>query len=215
MTPGSAKPAPTQEAHRVIVFLHGYDDDAGTWAAAAATMAPDGWTVVRPTGPFATPAGRHSWFGADENGVPRPDEVRTALAAVAGHVRAAAADRGGPAGDVVLAGFSQGAALALLYALADDGEGPGGRPRPAAVVAVAGWLPDVDGVPATGATLATDRLLIAHGRNDEVVPFPLGRSVARLLERQGHAVTFVAEDAEHDPAPLAPAVRAWLAADPA
>ena len=42
-------------------------------------------------------------------------------------------------------------------------------------------------------------MLIAHGRDDDVVPFPLGRSVARLLERQGHTVTFVARDTGHDP----------------
>jgi phospholipase/carboxylesterase len=212
--PGSAKPAPTQEAHSdmsVLLFLHGHDDDAGTWAAAAAAMAPDGWTVIRPTGPRATATGRRSWFGADDDGVPRADEVRAALADVAGHLRAAAADhRVGPE-RVVLAGFSQGAALALLYVLADDAGLPADRPRPGAAVAVAGWLPDVDGLAATGATLATDRLLMAHGRDDEVVPFPLGRSVARLLERQGHTVAFVAGEGGHDPAPLASAVRAWLA----
>jgi phospholipase/carboxylesterase len=189
----------------VLVFLHGHDDDADRWRTAAEAMAPDGWVVERPTGPLAGPGGA-SWFGHDDDGLPVPGQVHAALDAVAGQVRAAADRRGVTPADVVLAGFSQGGAVALLHALRPA------DPPLAAVVAIAAWLPDVEGLVPGPGPLGTDRLLIAHGAEDDVVPLPMGRSVARLLQRFGHDVTFVEGPAAHDPGPLAPVVRHWLLA---
>jgi predicted esterase len=187
-----------------LVFLHGHDDGPDRWKAAAEAMAPDGWAVERPSAPMPTGGDRASWFGADDDGLPVAAQVHAALDAVAGHVASAAERHGLTAAGVVLAGFSQGGALALLHAVrAAD-------PPLAAVVAVSAWLPDVEGLAPGGGPLGADRLLIAHGTGDDVVPLPLGRSVARLLERRGHDVTFIERDAGHDPGPFAPDVRAWL-----
>jgi phospholipase/carboxylesterase len=192
----------------VLVFLHGHDDDADRWRAAAEAMAPTGWAVERPTGPVAVATGDgRAWFGADDDGVPDPDGVHAALAAVDRLVREAAARHGATPAQTALVGFSQGGAVALLHYL-----GPSGPDGPAAgaVVAVSAWLPDVEGRSPLAAVPGATRLLIAHGSDDETVPLPLGRSVARLLERQGHAVTFVEHDTGHDPMPFAADVRAWL-----
>jgi phospholipase/carboxylesterase len=188
---------------RALLFLHGHDDTADRWKAAAEAMAPGGWIVERPTGPFPTKTGA-SWFGSGTDGLPRPAEVRTGLDALAASIRSTATRLGATPADLALVGFSQGAALALLHALT-----PGTEPV-GAVAAVAGWLPDVDGIAPDLDRLGTARLLLAHGRGDEVVPYPLGRSVARLLERRGHAVRFVERDAGHTPDPFSGDVRAWL-----
>jgi predicted esterase len=188
----------------VLVFLHGHDDSAERWRAAAEAMAPAGWAVERPTGPRPAPGGA-SWFGSDDDGLPDAGQVHAALDAVAAHVRAAAERHGTGIGAVTLAGFSQGAALALLLALRSPG-----TDQLAAVVAVSGWLPDVEGIAPVTDRLAARRVLIAHGTDDDVVPFPLGRSVARLLQRQGHDVTTVEHDTGHDPTPFAGDIRDWL-----
>jgi phospholipase/carboxylesterase len=188
---------------RVVVFLHGHDDDAGRWAAAAGAMAPPGCAVERPTGPVATPAGA-AWFGSGDDGLPRTAEVRAALDEVDGHLRGAAERHRAAPAEIALVGFSQGAAVALLHALT-----PGAVPV-GAVAAVSGWLPDVDGLAPDLDRPGTGRVLVAHGTDDDVVPLPLGRSVARLLERRGHDVTFVERGAGHDPGPFAADVRAWL-----
>jgi phospholipase/carboxylesterase len=199
---------PAASGPKVLVFLHGYDDDADRWRPAAEAMAPAGCVVERPTGPVRTPTGA-AWFGDDGDGLPLPGEVRAALDAVAGHVRAAAGRHGAAPAEVALAGFSQGAAVALLYALHPDLPA---SDAPGAVVAVSGWLPEVDGIPPPDGVPRRTRLLVAHGTDDDVVPLPLGRSVARLLERRGHDITFVEREAGHDPDPFAADVRDWLGA---
>jgi phospholipase/carboxylesterase len=190
---------------RALIFLHGHDDDADRWVTAATAMTPTGWVLDRPTGPVPTGAGRAAWFETGEHGQIDPSAGRAALDAVASHVSATAGRLGVTSAEVALVGFSQGAAVALLHALT-----PGTEPL-AATVAIAGWLPEIDGwSPALDGPVG--RLLIAHGADDEVVPLPLGRSVARLLDRQGHDVTFVEREVSHEPDPFAEDIRTWLTA---
>jgi len=194
-------------APRAIVFLHGYDDDPAVGARHAAGWAPKGTEVVAPVGPVATPNGA-GWYRSDELGLPDRDDVEAALAIVSDAI-SALADHGVPTGSVILAGFSQGAALALAWALRETP-----RPTPVAgLVAVAGWLPDVESI-GLGSSCAAAAVLFAHGEDDEVVPLPLGRSVARLLDRRGVPVTFVEQPVGHTLEPFAPDIRAWIADAP-
>ena len=173
-----------------LIFLHGHDDDADTWKAVAEAMAPPDWDVVRPSGPA-----ERAWFATDEHGMPRPGSVDVARAAVARHVLAA----GEP---VVLAGFSQGAATALLYALHPA------SPPVAAVVAIAGWLPEADGLHPEARVAGG--FVLCHGAEDDVVPLTIGRSMARLLERREYDVLLVEADGGHDPTPFVPEIRRIL-----
>lgn len=190
-----------------LILLHGHDDDPVAFAAHATALAPVGWTSSAPVGPVPTANGA-SWFRAGDDGAPDPDDVHAALAQLDEATVTAAAGLGA-GGRLVLAGFSQGAALALLHLVKAT--------APAvhldALVALAGWLPSVDGIdldlPATASRAG--HVLVAHGADDEVVPLPLGRSVFRLLERQGAAATFIDRPLGHVLAPFAEPVRAWIA----
>jgi phospholipase/carboxylesterase len=90
--------------------------------------------------------------------------------------------RGVPARRLVLAGFSQGGAMALHTALR--------HPEPlAGIVALSTWLP-------LAAKLAAERspasagvpVFLAHGTEDPMVPLALARAARDVLETLGHAV---------------------------
>jgi phospholipase/carboxylesterase len=92
------------------------------------------------------------------------------------------AGRGIPAGRVVLAGFSQGAAVSLYTA-------PRFAEALAGVMALSGYLPGADSfsaerVPANDAT----PIFMAHGQGDAVLPMTLGVHSRDFLQAQGYAV---------------------------
>jgi predicted esterase len=112
---------------------------------------------------------------------------------------------------VVVVGFSQGGALALLWALrVVDGSHDRATPDLAALAVVAGWLPSVDGLELDPAGCRAARVLIAHGDDDETVAPQLGRGAARLLERQHIDTTVTTLAAGHDLEPYVAAVREFL-----
>ena len=91
-------------------------------------------------------------------------------------------ERGVPSSQIVLAGFSQGAAMALFTGLR--------YPAPlAGIVALSGYLP-LDETLSVEATTANRPIEIfqAHGRHDDVVPHQLGHHGAELLRAAGYRV---------------------------
>jgi phospholipase/carboxylesterase len=87
--------------------------------------------------------------------------------------------------EMVIGGFSQGAAMALAVAL-----GASSRPRPAGIVCLSGFLADVDGLEYDWDADADLPVLVQHGRADEVVPVDLGSDTAHILEQHGLEVTW-------------------------
>jgi phospholipase/carboxylesterase len=109
-------------------------------------------------------------------------------------------ERGIPAGRIVLAGFSQGAAVSLYTA-------PRFTESLAGVMALSGYLPAessfrAERAPANDAT----PIFMAHGRGDAVLPMALGVQSRHYLTAQGYAVEW------HD-YPMAHAVCAEEIAD--
>jgi phospholipase/carboxylesterase len=89
---------------------------------------------------------------------------------------------GVPPGRIVLAGFSQGGAMALHTGLR--------YPQPlAGILALSTWLPlrDTLAAEATPASRATP-ILMQHGTLDPVVPLILALGSRDVLEKQGYAV---------------------------
>lgn len=194
-----ARPAPTVKGgNRLLVLLHGHGDEPGRLLDHLDTIDPGRrFTSVAPRGPVAAADDTPSWFDDETDGA-------TLVAAVHERIEWAAGSTGLEASEVVVLGYSQGAAAAL--AVAASGSVP-----LAGVVAVAGWLPNLAGLalePATGLAV-----LAVHGAGDDVVPAPAGRSAARFLERSGCAVDWHEVATGHllDATLLAP-VAGWLAA---
>jgi phospholipase/carboxylesterase len=90
--------------------------------------------------------------------------------------------RGIPPGRIVLAGFSQGAALALQVGLRSP-------EKLAGIMALSGYLPAPHtlAAEASRANLATS-IFMAHGLADNVVPLILAASSKRQLVESGYAV---------------------------
>ena len=118
-------------------------------------------------------------------------------------------ERGLHADRVVLAGFSQGGAIALHTALREP-RALGG------VIALSTYLP-LAGTLAVERSAANERLPIfmAHGTSDNVLPLALGESSRRTLEAQGYAVEWHAYPMAHSVCrEEVSAIGAWLTALP-
>lgn len=122
-------------------------------------------------------------FGDLEGTTKRADEkgVRQSQAQI-GDLIAREIDRKIPCKNIVLAGFSQGGAIALHSGLR--------YPQTlAGIMALSCYLPCVDSV-AAEATPANARtpLMIAHGTQDPVVPYVMGKNSRDILIKSGYAV---------------------------
>lgn len=188
---------PAQPA-RVLFALHGHDDDPAAFAGRLEPLADDlGRTLVAPSGPVVTAHGR-AWFASLGDPV-GPPLIET-LDALEADARAAG-------DDVVVVGWSQGAATALALLLRS-----GASIRPAALVALAPFLPDEPGMAWDVDRVADAATVVhlVHGADDEVVDAVQGRSVRRLLERAGVEVTWTEVAAGHDLGALLAAVPTHL-----
>jgi phospholipase/carboxylesterase len=91
---------------------------------------------------------------------------------------------------VVLGGFSQGCVMA--YALAFGK----GRPRPAALLALSGFVPRVEGFE-LDLTPPFPPIVVAHGAYDPVIPVQFGREARDLLTGAGADVDYRESPIEH------------------
>jgi phospholipase/carboxylesterase len=130
--------------------------------------------------------------------------IRASAAAVARLVDREV-ERGVPAERIVLAGFSQGGAVALQLALREPR-------RLAGVLALSTYLP-------LAATLAREKsaasaevpIFMAHGQYDPMIPLAKAEASRRILEREGYAVDWRVYPMPHAVcAPEIAAIGAWL-----
>jgi len=82
----------------------------------------------------------------------------------------------------VLAGFSQGGAIALQAGLR--------YPQPlAAIIALSTYLPLAECLPLEAASAnAAIPIFMAHGTHDPVIPYAMGSGSQQLLEKMGYRV---------------------------
>ena len=124
--------------------------------------------------------------------VPREDE--TGLHRSRGDVEALLArekERGMAADRIVLAGFSQGGAMALLTGLRH-------RERLAGIVGLSGYLPLAQSTAAERSDAnALTPVFMAHGQHDGVVSIERGKASREVLRALGHPVEWHEYPMEH------------------
>jgi phospholipase/carboxylesterase len=177
------------EPHWSIVWLHGLGADGNDFAPIVPELIRPGWPTLRFVFPHApvravtinNGARMRAWYDIRNFEIDqRADEVgvRESIAQVEALI-AREVERGVPAERILLAGFSQGGAIALAAGVRRE-LALGG------IVALSTYLPmaSTTAAEATRAGLATP-VLMAHGQLDPVVPESLGLRSRDALQALG------------------------------
>lgn len=186
-----------------LVLLHGRGADEHDLFPLLDLLDPERRLVgITPGAPLSLPPGGRHWYRLA--GIPTPDAATFHASIPA--LDALLAELPVPFERVVLGGFSQGAVMSWALTL-----GPG-RPRPAAVIALSGFLPRVEGWPLDPSRLGGVPVAIAHGSLDPVIPVAFGREARDVLEAGGAEVSWSETPVPHtvDPGWI-PALRAVVA----
>ena len=194
---------PAGEPEGALVLLHGRGADENDLHPLLDLLDPERRLLgLTPGGPLHLPPGGRHWYAL--GGIPTPDPPTffSTVPRLAGFLDVLPV----PMDRVVLGGFSQGTVMSWAMTLAPD------RPRPAAVVALSGFLPRVPGYPLEPARLAGIPVAVAHGTLDPVIPFRFGAEAAETLAAAGADVLRLESDVPHmvDPAWIEP-LRALVA----
>lgn len=140
------------------------------------------------------PGGRH-WYLVPRVGYPDPDTFAESYRLLSGFLDGLLAERGIGWDRTVIGGFSMGAVMSYALAL-----GPG-RPSPAGVLAMSGFVPTVEGWEPEFAGREGLPALIHHGRSDPIIEVGFGRRAKELLTDGGLAVEYLETDAAHSVPP--------------
>ena len=189
-----------------LVLMHGRGADEADLLPFLDLLDPRRRLVgITPGAPlFLPPGGRH-WYAVPRVGHPDPATFAQTWATLTAFVDAIPAATGVPWERIILGGFSQGSVMAYALGLG------AGRPSPAGIVAMSGFVPTVAGWEPDLAARAGLPVWIAHGRNDPVISVEFGRAARDLLTAGGLDVTYEESDAAHhvDPRAIA-ALPAWV-----
>jgi phospholipase/carboxylesterase len=130
-----------------------------------------------PRGPLALPPGGAHWYVVPRVGYPDPVTFASSYAAASEWLDALPHER------IVLGGFSQGAVMSFALGFGV------GRPRPAALVAFSGFIPEVEGWE-LDVESPFPPIAIGHGSFDPVIPVEFGRAARARLEAAGAHVVY-------------------------
>jgi phospholipase/carboxylesterase len=185
------------EPEGALVLLHGRGADENDLYPLLDLLDPERRLLgITPGGPHHLPPGGRHWYAL--GGIPTPDPVT--FYETAPRLAAFLDTLPVPLDRVVLGGFSQGTVMSWAMSLGPD------RPRPAAVVAMSGFLPRVNGWPLQPERLAGVPVAIAHGSLDPVIPAQFAAEAAATLEAAGADVVRLQTPVPHmvDPAWIEP-----------
>jgi len=129
-------------------------------------------------GPLSLPPGGAHWYVVREVGYPDPETFLGTYDLVGKWLEALARETGIPPERTVLGGFSQGGVMTYTMGLG------AGRPRPAALVVLSGFIPTVEGFE-LDLTPPLPPIAIGHGVYDRVIPLGFGRRARQRLEEAG------------------------------
>ena len=133
--------------------------------------------------PLTLPPGGFHWYVVKQVGYPDPTTFLPTYATVSEWLDAFADETGIPPERTVLGGFSQGAVMSYALGLGRA------RPRPEAIVAMSGFVPQVDGFE-LDLSEPLPPVAIAHGAYDPVISVEFGRQARQVLEDAGADVCY-------------------------
>jgi len=184
----------TPTAARVLLLVHGLGADERDLGGLLPYLDPEGrFLTVLPRGPLAAPPG-FAWYGmAAITGQPGGDadaEFNAALDELDDLLDEVCAEHDKTRAEAIIAGFSQGGALAVALGLRRSD-----RPHPAGVIAMSTYLHG--GVDIDWDAAAEIPVLVQHGTNDSLLPVERGRDLAKTLVEHGMPVVYSEYPMEH------------------
>ena len=163
---------------------------------------------ITPRGPLALPPGGAHWYRLGGIPTPNPSTFFPSFEAAGALLDGLPV----PIERVVVGGFSQGAVMSWALGL---GKLVGGaaRPRPAAIIALSGFMPEVEGFELDLSDFEGYPIAVAHGSLDPVIPVEFGRAAAERAQAAGADVLWRETPAPHtiDPRVL-PELQAFVSA---
>lgn len=134
---------------------------------------------VTPGGPHRLPPGGQHWYAIRSVGFPEPDTFALGFGALTTFLDGIGLDWD----RTILGGFSQGTVMAYATGLGE------GRPRPAGIIALSGFIPTVDGWRMRD-DLHGFPVAIGHGERDPIISIDFARAARERLEQAGADVTY-------------------------
>ncbi|HMJ03109.1 MAG TPA: phospholipase [Conexibacter sp.] len=196
------------EPQGALVLLHGRGTDEHDLQPLADALDPQRRLVaVTPRGPLAFPGqpGAH-WYIVRRVGFPDEETFAATYARLGAWLDALPEALGVPWSRTVLGGFSQGTAMSFALGL-----GPG-RPAPAGILALSGFMPSVPGYEPVLDGRSEFPVALGHGAADPVIPATFAHDArSRLLAAGVDLLYRETPGLPHaiDPA-FVPALREWV-----
>jgi phospholipase/carboxylesterase len=171
------------EPEGVLVLFHGRATDENDLFPLIDALDPERRLLgVTARGPLSLPPGGWHWYVIRQIGFPDPETFHATYALAGGWLDDLLAEHGIPPERAILGGFSQGTVMTYALGLGKD------RPRPAGLIALSGFIPQVEGFElgdVTGLPVA-----IGHGTYDPVISVDFGREARDRLTAAGADVTY-------------------------
>jgi phospholipase/carboxylesterase len=196
------------EPDGALVLLHGRGADEHDLGPLLEALDPEHRLVgVTPRGPLSLPPGGAHWYIVRSIGFPDSDSFHDTFGRLTGWFDGLPARTGVPIERTVIGGFSQGAVMSYALGLGS------GRPSPAGIIALSGFIPTVAGLSLDLETRAGLPVAIGHGTLDPVIGIEFGRDARQILTGSGLDVTYRETPMSHtiDPEYI-PELHDWLAA---
>lgn len=168
-----------------LVLLHGRGTDEFDLLPLLDELDPERRLVgVTPRAPLELSPGGFHWYISRAVGYPDPDTFRDTYGRLARWLDALPEALGVPWSRMVLGGFSMGAVMAYALSLG------AGRPVPAGIVALSGFIPEVEGFELELAGREGLPVAIGHGIQDPVISVAFARESRGWLEAAGARVLY-------------------------
>ena len=189
-----------------LVLLHGRGADELDLFPLLELFDPEQRLVAAtPRAPLALPPGGWHWYAFRQVGYPDPETFGAVYPVLTEWLDTFLEENGLAHDRLVLGGFSQGGVMTYALGLGR------GRPRPAALVALSGFIPTVERFE-LDLSPPLPPVAIGHGTLDQVISVGFGRAARDALREAGADVTYQETPMAHtiDPA-FARELPAWIA----
>lgn len=175
-----------------LVLLHGRGADENDLFPLLDLLDPERRLLgATARGPLSLPPGGAHWYVVRRVGFPDRETFDATFPVLESWLDGLLEEHGLGHGQLVLGGFSQGTAMSYALSLGE------GRPAPAGIVALSGFIPTVEGFGIDLSGRAGLPVAIGHGSRDPVIGVEWGRDARDRLREAGAAVTYEEHPAGH------------------